>query len=121
MYYNITTQCKKWTIKVLGFVDDKWYYSNLVNQIINESITEAMSKSTNMWNELLTFIGGKLELTKCTYYIIEQDFDSTEHSHITSYNYSISFQSTKGKGSSTQLQSRQSLKYLGVISQPNEI
>ena len=56
-------------------VDDKRYCINLINQIIKEPLTVSMTKSVNMWEELLLFIGDKLELTKCDYYILECEFD----------------------------------------------
>ena len=45
---------------MLGFVDDKRHYINLILQQLKEPLEEAMIKSVNIWNELLTFVGGKL-------------------------------------------------------------
>ena len=63
-------------------VDDKRYCINLINQIIKEPLTVSMTKSVNMWEELLSFIGDKLELTKCDYYILECEFDFNEKSQL---------------------------------------
>ena len=50
---------------MLTFVDDKRHYINLILEHLKESLEEAMKKSVNMWDELLTFVGGKLEMSKC--------------------------------------------------------
>ena len=49
---------------------------------MKEPLTASMTKSVNMWEELLLFIEDKLELTKCDYYILECEFDSNEKSQL---------------------------------------
>ena len=63
-------------LKMLGFVDDKRHYVNLILQHIKESLKEAMSKSVNMQEELLSFVGGKLIMSKCGFYVLQWEFDS---------------------------------------------
>ena len=49
---------------------------------MKEPLTASMTKSVNMWEELLLFIEDKLELAKCDYYILECEFDSNEKSQL---------------------------------------
>lgn len=60
------------------FVDDKSYYLNLIQQVITTLLQETMGKLITIWDELLTFTRRKLELCKCGFYIIDQEFDSNE-------------------------------------------
>ena len=59
-----------WKLKMLGFVDDKKHYVNLVLQLIKVCLEEAISKSMNMWEELLSFVSGnwKCPSVDFTYY-----------------------------------------------------
>jgi len=60
---------------MLGFVDDKRHYVNLTLQHIKESLEEVISKSVNMWEEIMSFVGDKLEIFKCGYYVLRWGFD----------------------------------------------
>jgi hypothetical protein len=58
-----------------GFVDDTTpLFTNLLNTIIEsndiEELTSRLRHDMNAWKELLEASGGKLELTKCFYYIL---------------------------------------------------
>ena len=37
-----------------------------------------MLKSITIWDEILTLMGGTLELSKCCFYIIDWEFNSDE-------------------------------------------
>ena len=104
---------------MLGCVDDKRHYTNLLRQTIKESISEAMTKSVNTWEELLTFVGGKLELTKCSYYLLELECDKKEKSTIKTTSEPIYFvEIERKKVASTLLQPNDDNAYLALISQP---
>ena len=62
---------KIWKLKMFGFVDDRKHYVNLILQHIKKSLEKAISKSLNMWDELLSFVGGKLEMSKCGFYVLQ--------------------------------------------------
>ena len=53
---------KTWIIKIIGFVDDKRYYTNLLMQTIQESLIQRIKISVRLWDEFITFVDGKLEL-----------------------------------------------------------
>lgn len=108
-----------WKLKMLGFVDDKRHYINLILQQLKEPLEEAMIKSVNIWNELLTFVGGKLEMKKCGFYQLQWKFDKNEKPYFQE-NTSIIVLNAKGiKVESTRLQPQDSSPYLGITSQPN--
>ena len=71
MHDNTSKQQKLWTIEVVGFVDDKIHYKNLTTKIIKELFMQAMEKLIILWDELVTFVGEKMEIKKCAYYIVE--------------------------------------------------
>ena len=50
---------------MLAFVDDKQYYVNGNNKQTSKNILTAMEISVCSWNELLHFVGGALETSKC--------------------------------------------------------
>ena len=60
-----------WTIRMMAFVDDKRHYTNTLTQQLSKIVIEAMEKSVTTWYELLQFVGGDLELTKCGWYVID--------------------------------------------------
>jgi hypothetical protein len=72
----------KQTLKQLidGFVDDTSLFTNLLNTIIESNdikeLTSRLRHDMIAWKELLEASGGKLELTKCFYYILTWKFDS---------------------------------------------
>ena len=68
-----------WNFKMVGFVNDKRHYTNTLSQHIIESIIKTMKQSLSTWYELLKFVGGELELSKCGWYIIDWGFDSNDN------------------------------------------
>ena len=80
-----------WNKFFLAFVDDKRHYVNLILKHLKESLEEAMNKSVNMWDELLTFVGGKLEMSKCGFYIIQWSFDENEKPIINENTSTVTF------------------------------
>ena len=69
---------KTWEIKILRFVDDKKYYVNNILKELKQKITEAMQQSISVWDEVLTFVGGKLEMSKCNFYILDRTLDKSD-------------------------------------------
>jgi hypothetical protein len=63
-----------------GFVDDTSLFANLLRSFIDcndiESLTSRLRHDMIAWKELLEASGGKLELTKCFYYILTWRFDN---------------------------------------------
>jgi hypothetical protein len=63
-----------------GFVDDTSLFTNLLNSIIESNdikeLTSRLRHDMIAWKEFLVALGGKLELTKCFYYILTWKFDS---------------------------------------------
>ena len=63
---------------ILAFVDDKRHYVNCLPNQSNKKILTAMEIFVSSWNELLHFVGGDLETSKCERYLINWDFDSND-------------------------------------------
>ena len=62
---------KNWRIYMMRFVDDKRHYINLLKEIIKENLIKAMELSVSTWYEIILFIGDKLELSKCLWFLID--------------------------------------------------
>ena len=111
---------KKWEIKIVGFVDDKKHYVNNVSRKTKDTLEQAMQKSIRIWEELLNFTGGKLELSKCEYFLIKWGFDNKDKPFIENNKYAISFSNPGGSPiESKQLHLEEQMTYLGVTSQVN--
>ena len=76
---------------MLAFVDDKKHYVNNALRTIKESLVEAMQKSMRTREELLMFVGGKLELSKCDFFLIDCSFNKFDIPFIKEHKHSISF------------------------------
>ena len=63
---------------MLAFVDDKRHYIKCLPNQSNKNILTAMEISVSSWNELLRFVGGALETSRCAWYLINWDFDSND-------------------------------------------
>jgi hypothetical protein len=62
-----------------GFVDDISLFTNLSQHTDNNDIIQLSHQLTSdmtIWNELLESSGGKLELSKCFFYILSWKFDT---------------------------------------------
>ena len=111
---------KTWEIKMLGFVDDKKHYVNKIMKQLKQSITEAMQQSIRVWDEILTFVGGKLETSKCNFCILDWTFDKNDKPILNNNKETITFMSDNNiQVKSQQLSPNDAIKYLGVVSQPN--
>ena len=75
---NLPRGSKQWKKHMLAFVDDKRHYVNCLLNQSNKNILTAMKISMSSWNELLHFVGGSLETSKCIWYLINWDFDSND-------------------------------------------
>ena len=101
---NLTHNTKQWKIKMIDFVDNKIYYTNFVDQIIKKPVITSMTKSVKMWENLLSYIGVKIMLTKYDYYIFEREFDSIEKIQLKNIKSHIYFNNISGINvASTQL------------------
>lgn len=67
---NLPRGGKQWNIHMLGLVDDKRHYVNLIPKEIKKILLSAMELLVSLWNELLHFVGGALKSNKCAWYII---------------------------------------------------
>lgn len=63
---------------MVGFVDDSTGRVNQFHQRPQPSIqqmTSNMQDDAQLWNDMLWFLGGKLELAKCSYHLLAWEFD----------------------------------------------
>ena len=56
---------------MLAFADDKRHYVNSNPTQISKNILTAMELSVSSWNELLHFVGGAVDTSKCAWYFIK--------------------------------------------------
>ena len=73
---------------MLGFVNDKKHYVHNILKQLQQSIIEVMQHSIRVWDEILTFVGGKLERSKCNFCILNWTFDKSDR-HILNNNKEI--------------------------------
>ena len=92
---------------------------NLILQHHQDYLENIMNGSVNMWDELLTFVGGKLEMIKCGFYTIQWSYDENEKSIINENTSNVTFKSQDISINSKKLQHDDVLTYLGVTSQPS--
>ena len=99
-------------------MDEKRHYVNCLPNQSNKNILTVMRISVSSWNKLLHFVGGALETSKCTWYLINWDFDSNDSPFMKSTEEELNITMHDGtKIQSTQLQPNQVTTYLGVTSQ----
>ena len=80
-----------------------------------------MQQSIRVWDEILTFVGGKLEMSKCILCILDWTFDESDRPILNNNKETITFISdNKIQVQSQQLSPNDAIKYLGVVSQPND-
>ena len=95
---------KQWEKHMLAFVDDKRYYVNGSPTQTSKSILTAMELSVSSWNELLHFVGGALETSKCAWYLLKWNFNSNDSTFIRTTNEELKITMHDGtKMHSTQL------------------
>ena len=115
---NLSRGNTKWQKHMLAFVDDKRHDINCLPNQSNKNILAAMKISVSSWNELLHFVGGTLETSKYSWYLINWDFDSNDSPFMKSTEEELNITMHDGtKIQSTQLQPNQAATYLGVTSQ----
>ena len=59
---------------IIGYVDDKRYYSNYWDKYKLEMITKQLQVSAQSWKDSLYTSGGKLEISKYGLYLMERKF-----------------------------------------------
>ena len=107
-----------WEVKILGFVDDKKHYVNNILKQLKQTITEAMQQSIRVWDEVLTFVRGELEMSKCKFCILDWTFDISDTPTLSNKKETI-LSANNIKVHSQQLSPNDAIKYLEVVSQPN--
>ena len=79
-----------------------------------------MQQSIRFWDEILTFVGGKLEMSKYNFCILDGIFDKSDKPILNNNKETITFLSENNiQVHSQQLSPNNAIKYLGVISQLN--
>ena len=97
----------------------KHYVNNILKKL-KQTIAEAMQQSIRVWDEILTFVGGKLEMSKYNLCILDWTFDESDIPILNNNKETITFISdNKIQVQSQQLSPNDAIKYLGVVSQPN--
>ena len=72
---NLTEKLQEW---IDGYVDDTSIFTNIdeTHEIPTaKSIAKQLQSDASIWERLLSATGGKVELTKCFYYILQWEFD----------------------------------------------
>jgi hypothetical protein len=72
---DLTEKLQEW---IDGYVDDTSIFTNIdeTNKIpMAKSIAQQLQSDASIWEKLLSATGGKLELTKWFYYILQWEFD----------------------------------------------
>lgn len=78
---DIITNNKEFKQWIDGYVDDTALFANLTMSIISHlaqstrDLAENLNEIATIWNGLLEASGGKLELSKCFYYLLNWKFD----------------------------------------------
>ena len=65
----------KFVTWMTGFVDDVTHWCSSSNAQSEENAIDELQKTAQWWEQLLHATGGKLELSKCFFYILQWDFD----------------------------------------------
>ena len=105
---------------MLRFVDDKNNYLNNILKQLQQTIIEAMQQSIRFWDEILTFVEGKLEMSKYNCCILDWIFDKSDKPILNNNKETITFLTENNiQVHSQQLSPKNVITYLGVISQPN--
>ena len=118
LHNSITTRKQPMRKHMLAFVDDKRHYVNGSPTQTSKNILTAMELSVTALNELLHFVGGALETSKCAWYLLKWNFNSNDFPVMQTTNEELKITMHDGtKMHSTHLQPNQSTTYLGVTSQ----
>ena len=62
-------------INMVGFVNDSTCVTGGTRNTTFEELIVMMQKDAQLWHDLLWTSGGKLELPKCGYHIVDYEFD----------------------------------------------
>ena len=76
---------------MLRFVDDKNNYLNNILKQLQKTIIEAMQQSIRFWDEILTFVEGKLEMSKYNFCILDGIFDKSDKPILNNNKETITF------------------------------
>ena len=66
----------KWETKIICVVDDKRIFINMNSNEMKDThiAMKYLQQSSQYWEHLLYTAGGKLQYSKCVFYVIEQKF-----------------------------------------------
>ena len=70
MYNPFTSRKETLDNKYIMFVDDKGHCVNCITQQLESQLLTEMELSVSSWNELLHFVGGSLQTSKCAWCLI---------------------------------------------------
>ena len=108
----------KWIIKMMAFVDDKRHYTNSLRQQLSKIVIKAMEQSVSTWYELLLFVGGDLELSKCGWYVIDWGLDINDKPQMKKIKHNLWITAhSRNKIPSQQLDPNTPSTYISVTSQ----
>ena len=110
---------KTWEIHLLAFVDNKRYYVNSITSKVCSDIIKSMEKSVSSWNELLHFSGGVLELSKCSWYMLQWAYTKNDKPILKQTKEKLFIKHETSKIASKQMNTSSPTTYLGVTSQPD--
>jgi hypothetical protein len=99
---DITKQIKNW---IDGYVDNKSIFLSLEETEgipRATTIAQQLQEDAKIWERLLTATGGKLELSKCFYYILTWEFDEYPETHPNKNSRNKEFKSPSKKQTKTQ-------------------
>lgn len=74
--YNPYDLNDKFTNWMTGFVDDVTHWCSNQDTQSEEAAIHEIQKTAQWWEQLLYATGGKLELSKCFFYVLQWDFDT---------------------------------------------
>ena len=78
-----------------------------------------MKQSVPYWNELLHFSGGSLELSKCSWYMLQWSFTKNDKPILKQTKEKLFIKHKTSKIASKQMNTSSPTTYLGVTSQPD--
>ena len=122
---HATIKIKQW---IDGFVDDTSIFTNQDsnNNEDPNTLAHALQQDASAWNALLAATGGKLELSKCFFYILHWTFDEEGNPHpmtkteLEAHGVSISIKETGQESATTikHLDCKTAHRTLGLYKSP---
>ena len=108
-----------WKMHMLAFVDDKRDYVNSTTNQISIDIIKAMEQLVSSSNELHHLSGGALELSKCSWYMLQWSFTRNDKSILKQTKGKLFIKHKESNIASKQMKTSSPTTYLGLTSQPD--